>query len=245
MRTALVLTGLTAVLALATGVAPHGRPAPTPQDSAEGFWIAAMPSGVNVKWAILDGGDTWGIYESEGTVLGAFHGQTRSANGALLGNGLAYDIPSGTVGSTSFSGAYIARQTLSLTTEFGMTIHARYVPAYETPANPAVLAGRYSGEGLSSHRPVIGMQLQVADDGRFVMTSSGHCAASGSARPRPGGKNIFNVSMHFSGAGCPLGDGVSAEGIAHVGAESGELFMLALNAARTDGWLFLAQRHSD
>lgn len=242
MRTALVLTSLATALTLTTGAALRDEAPGAAADTAEGFWIATMPSGVNVKWAILDGGDTWGIYEAQGTILGAFHGLTRSANGALLGSGQAYDIPSGNVGATRFTGSYIPRQAISLTTAFGVTVNGRYAPTYDEPADPAALTGRYAGEGLSSRRPVIGMQMQVAGDGAFIMTSREDCAASGTARPRAGGKNIFDVSMHFAGSACPLGDGVQADGIAHVGAASGELFVLALNAARTDGWLFLAQR---
>ena len=227
------------------GFAGRDAAQPDTPDTAEGFWIAALPSGINVKWAILDNGETWGIYEGQGTILGAFHGQTRSANGALLGSGQAYDIPSGTVGATRFTGSYIPRQAISLTTAFGMTLSGRYAPTYDEPADPATLTGRYAGEGLSSRQPVIGLQMQVAGDGAFVMTSRGDCAASGTAYPRTGGKNIFDVRMHFAGSACPLGDGVRADGIAHIGTNSGELFMLALNAARTDGWLFLAQRQRD
>ena len=245
MRTALVFTSLVTVLALPTGAARRDDALVAAADTAEGFWVATMPSGVNVKWAILDGGDTWGLYEAQGTILGAFHGMTRSANGALLGSGRAYDIPSGQVGSTRYTGSYLPRQAISLTTDFGLTVSGRYAPSYDEPADPAALAGRYTGEGLSSRRPVIGLQMRVAGDGAFVMTSREDCAASGTARPRAGGKAIFDVSMYFAGSGCPLGDGVRADGIAHLGTASGELFVLALNAARTDGWLYLAQRQPD
>lgn len=249
MHRSLLLHALCATVLLLAGppAGSTGRGAPpigTP-DTAEGFWVATMPSGVNIKWAILDDGDTWGIYDAQGTILGAFHGLTRSANGALLGSGRAYDIPSGTVGATRYTGSYIPRQAISLTTAFGLTVNGRYAPTYDEPADPAALAGRYAGEGLSSRQPVIGLQMQVAGDGAFVMTSRENCAASGTARPRAGGKAIFDVSMYFAGSGCPLGDGVRAEGIAHLGTASGELFMLALNAARTDGWLYLAQRQPD
>jgi hypothetical protein len=240
---------LTALLACCTavggGVAAASRgdtPAQTPADSAEGFWFATRPDGINVKWAILDGGESWGIYEAQGTILGAFHGHTHAANGALHGSGLAFDIPSNTLGATTFTGSYIPGQAISLTTAFGATVFGRYVPGYDQPARLAELAGPYAGDGLSSRSPVIGMALRVAPDGAFVMTSPAGCAASGRATPRPGGKAVFDVQLRFAGQACPFGDGASATGIAHVSTASGELFMLAMNAAKTDGWLYLGAR---
>ena len=214
-------------------------------DSAEGFWMATMPSGINVKWAILDDGETWGIYEAQGTVLGAFHGATRSANGALHGSGRAFDIPSNTVGATSLTGSYIARQAITLTTAFGGQVNGRYASGYDQPARLTDLQGRYAGDALGSRGPVIGMALSVASDGAFVMTSPDGCAASGTATPRPGGKAVFDVHLRFAGSACALGDGATANGIAHVSAASGELFVLAMNAAKTDGWLYLGARSAE
>ena len=234
---AMALPGLPARAATADAAAAPGH------DSAEGFWIATQPNGVNVKWVILDNGESWGIYEAQGTILGAFHGTIRAARGALYGSGLAFDIPSHSVGATHYTGSYIPRQTLSLTTAFGATVHSRYVPGYDQPAHLTDLQGRYRGDGLSSRSPVIDMAMSVAADGAFVMTSTEDCAASGRATPRPGGKAVFDVQLRFAGSACALGDGASASGVAHVSATSGELFVLAMNEARTDGWLFLAQRH--
>ena len=37
-------------------------------------------------------------------------------------------------------------------------------------------------------------------------------------------------------------DGATANGIAHVSTANGELFVLAMNEAKTDGWLYLGRR---
>lgn len=242
MRTALVITCVAASLAFGASAANPDSASTDPGDSAEGFWVATTPTGINVKWAILDNGETWGIYDAQGTILGAFHGTTHSANGALHGSGRAFDIPSATVGATTHTGSYIARQTITLTTAFGAQISGRYVPGYDQPASLAALQGRYGGEGLGSRGPVIGMALSVETDGSFVMTSREDCAASGRIHPRPGGKAVFNIRLRFAGSACALGDGTTASGVAHVSSESGELFVLALNDAKTDGWLYLGSR---
>lgn len=237
-----LLASLLLAAPLTGGAASRDGAEPSTRDSAEGFWVARTPEGINVKWAILDGGETWGIYEAQGTILGAFHGTTRASNGALYGSGLAYDIPSGTLGATDYTGSYTARQSISLTTHFGATVSGYYASGYDQPARLSVLQGAYDGDGLSSRQPVIGMTLQVAADGAFVMTSHEDCAASGQATPRPGGKAVFHVQLRFAGSACPFGDGATASGIAHVSASSGELFVLAMNEAKTDGWLYLGAR---
>lgn len=213
--------------------------------SAEGFWVARMPNGVAVKWSILDGGETWGIYESEGTILGAFHGTTHSTEGALHGTGRVFDIPSRTVGAASYTGTYFRRQTITVTTSFGASFEGRYATSYEQPAVLSALAGRYSGEGLNSRSEVQGMDLRFAPDGALTGLAGEGCRASGQALPRPGGKNIFNLSLRFEGPACALGDGASVAGIAHVSTASGELFVLAMDEAKTDGWLYLGQRTAD
>jgi hypothetical protein len=241
--TALATALVTGQPAGATGAVPTAASAAG--DSAEGFWVAATPSGIQVKWAILEDGETWGIYEAQGTVLGAFHGVTRSAGGALFGSGSAFDIPSASVGATTHTGSYTARQTITLTTAFGVQISGRYAPGYDQPASLAALQGRFGGESLGSRGPVVAMALSVAPDGAFVMTSREDCAASGQLTPRPGGKAVFNIRLRFAGQACALGDGASASGVAHVSEASGELFVLALNDAKTDGWLYLGARTTD
>jgi hypothetical protein len=246
-KTLLALTVLTAALCgspHATAASPEAA-ASGAAASAEGFWVASLPSGINVKWAVLDDGETWGIYEAQGTVLGAFHGITRSAAGALYGSGSAFDIPSASVGATTLTGSYIARQTITLSTAFGAQISGRYAPSYDQPASLPTLQGRYGGEGLGSRGPVLGMALSVAPGGAFVMTSNEDCAASGTLSPRPGGKAVFNIRLRFAGRACALGDGATASGVAHLSAASGELVVLALNEAKTDGWLYLGTRSPD
>jgi hypothetical protein len=239
----LTLLALTTALCLgAAAAASREEAASNTGDSAEGFWVATTPSGVHVKWGVLDNGDTWGIYDLDGTILGAFHGSTRSSQGVLHGTGQAFDIPSRTVHETSFTGTYVPRQAISITTSRGVGFSGRYVVGYDQPARLSELAGRFSGEGLSSLSPVRTMGLNVAASGAVALSSDHGCTASGTASPSPNGKNVFTMALQFSGRGCALGHGTTVSGIAHFSTASGELFVLAMNAARTDGWLYLGAR---
>ncbi|MDP2093934.1 MAG: hypothetical protein Q8K50_08600 [Hydrogenophaga sp.] len=238
----LTLLTLTTVFCLGAVAASRDEAGANTGDSAEGFWVATAPSGVHVKWGVLDNGDTWGLYDREGTILGAFHGSTRSSQGVLHGTGQAFDIPSRTVGATSFTGTYVPRQAISITTSHGVGFSGRYVAGYDQPARLSELAGRFDGEGLSSLSPVHSMGLRVDASGAVALSSDHGCTASGTATPRPGGKNVFNMALQFAGSGCALGHGTTVSGIAHFSTASGELFVLAMNAARTDGWLYLGAR---
>ncbi|MDP1895932.1 MAG: hypothetical protein Q8K87_17620 [Hydrogenophaga sp.] len=231
----LTLLTLTTVFCLGAVAASRDEAGSNIGDSAEGFWVATAPSGVHVKWGVLDNGDTWGLYDREGTILGAFHGSTRSSQGVLHGTGQAFDIPSRTVGATSFTGTYVPRQAISITTSHGVGFSGRYVAGYDQPARLSELAGRFDGEGLSSLSPVHSMGLRVDASGAVALSSDHGCTAT----PRPGGKNVFNMALQFAGSGCALGHGTTVSGIAHFSTASGELFVLAMNAARTDGWLYL------
>ena len=162
------------------------------------------------------------------------------------GSGRAFDIPSNTVGATTHTGSYIARQAITLTTAFGAQISGRYAPSYEQPARLADLRGRYAGDALGSRGPVIGMALSVASDGAFVMTSPEGCAASGTATPRPGGKAVFNLATAlWPAAPAPWATAPPPTASPTFSAASGELFVLAMNAAKTDGWLYLGTRTAD
>jgi len=241
----LTLLTLTASCCLGAAAASLDHAGSSSGDSAEGFWVATTSSGLNVKWGILDNGDTWGIYDLEGTILGAFHGNTRSSQGLLHGTGLAMDIPSRTLNASSFTGTYVPRQAISITAASGAGFSGRYVAAYDQPANLTDLAGHFSGEGLSSLSQVQDMRLRISSSGAVAMASSEGCTASGSATPRPGGKNIFNVHLRFAGDTCTLGSGAAVSGIAHFSTVGRELFVLAMNETRTDGWLFLGARSEE
>jgi hypothetical protein len=241
---ALIFFSLAAALSLGAGAV--GREASNTREGmdAQGFWVASTPAGVAVKWGILDNGETWGIYEAqaERTILGAFHGQTRSANGVLHGTGQAFDIPTRTIGEASYTGTYLAKTAISITTSSGLGFSGHYVAGYDQPASLSALAGDFGGEALSARSPVQDMGLHVSGSGAMSFHSPQGCTASGTATPRPGGKNVFNVALRFAGAACALGDGASVSGVAHHSQGSGELFVLAMNESETDGWMYLGWR---
>jgi hypothetical protein len=68
------------------------------------------------------------------------------------------------------------------------------------------------------------------------------CSAAGTATPRPSGKNIFNVTVTFTGSNCALGNGASTSGVAYYDAATRRVLVMAMNAAKSDGFIYLGQK---
>lgn len=103
---------------------------------------------------------------------------------------------------------------------------------YGSPAEIATIAGIWSLTDLRGET----VSLSIGADGAFTATSGG-CTFSGSATPRPSGKDVFNVSMTFGPAPCDL-PGQSATGIAiaYPTASGGtQLVVSAIDGTRTYG----------
>ena len=60
--------------------------------------------------------------------------------------------------------------------------------------------------------------------------------------PRPSGKNIFNVSVTFTGTNCALGNGTVTTGVGYYDMDTKRLLVLALNAAKTDGFIYIGSK---
>jgi hypothetical protein len=83
--------------------------------------------------------------------------------------------------------------------------------------------------------------LDIRASGAVTVVGVG-CNASGTVKPRASGKNIFDLSISFSGSSCALGAGTVATGIAYYNALTHQVLMLALNALNTDGFIYLGTK---
>ena len=206
--------GLTVLLAACGGGGGDSAPAvatpvaPIPVASAEGFWEGTASTGNVVSLAVLETGETWGVYSSSGAIVGALFGNTTSLNGSSLsGSGTDFNIPSRTVGAGTYSGTFSANSTIRVATSSGSTFSGTYVPAYDQPASIAALAGSFSGQGVSGSSPVQNASIIVSASSNITVPATLGCSASGTVAPRPGGKNIYNLTVTFAGSTCALGNG--------------------------------------
>lgn len=214
--------------------------------SAEGFWYGQTSEGVPVSLAILEDGSTWGLYADDGSfsgyvALGALVGTTRAEGNRLSGEGKEFDLIYGGVEQGDFAGTFTPRDSMSVELSGGQTFSAEYDDDYDRPASLTELEGTYSGRaatGLGWQ----GVAIDVSSSGQIVMDADASgCSATGQATPRPSGKNVFDLSVTFSGSSCALGDGGTVSGIAYPNTEDDVLLAMALNSDETDGFVYIGE----
>ncbi|MDR3454969.1 MAG: hypothetical protein P4L96_19575 [Rhodoferax sp.] len=188
---------------------------------------------------VLENGETWGIATQTGTnpSAGALYGNTTSSGTTLSGTGSQFNLVSGTVTSASYAGTFVAKSSITVNLSDGSTFNGTYNPEYDQPASLAALAGTFSGGGLTRNSSAL-VSVTVDPSGAITVPISQGCSASGTATPRPSGKNVFNVTVTFNGTSCALGDGTSTSGIALYESTSRSLLLWALNGATSDGFIF-------
>ena len=235
-----------AVIALAAALTACGgggddNPAKS-AGAAEGFWSGPASSGVDVSVAVLENGETWAVYESGGSIVGAING-TLTINGAnFTGSGKDFDLIDGSVVQGTFTGAAIAKTSLSISTSSGATVNTVYEAAYDQPATLASIAGTFAGSGVSATTSAQSISLTISPTGALTIPGTAGCSAAGTVAPRASGKNVFNLSITFTGANCAIGNGVTTTGIAVYNTTTGSLIALALNSAKSDGVIYLGSK---
>jgi hypothetical protein len=178
--------------------------------TAEGFWTGTASTGPQVQLVILENGESWGFYTSQGSLIGALYGNTNSSGTSVSGSGL--DFYNGTANAGTYSGIFSAKNTLNLSLRSGTststsTFAGKYSAAYDQPALLSNLAGTYAG---------------------YALTASG--------------KNIFDIRLTYTGSFCALGNGTVTNGIAYFDTSTKQVAVLALNASKTDGFVYAGVR---
>lgn len=231
-----------AVLLAACGGGGDSASSTAPTVTAEGFWEGPASTGVTAALAVLETGETWGVYTSSGSIVGALYGTTTSSGTTLSGSGKDFNIPSRTVGSGTYSGTFVAKSSINVATSTGSTFSGAYKAAYEQPASLAAVAGTFVGTGVSGASPVQTVSVTISPSGSITVPGTLGCSAAGTATPRASGKNIFDVTMTFTGTACALGNGASTTGITYYDATTGQILVMAMNAAKSDGFIYVGQR---
>ena len=139
----------------------------------------------------------------------------------------------------NFTGSFQPKNNLNIQVTNGPTWPMGYVPTYDQPASLASIAGTYSGTGVT-YSSIQTAAITISPSGTVTMPAVGGCSASGSALPRPTGKNVFDVNVTFSGSSCALGNGTTVRGIGIYA--DGTLVAEALNGSKTDGFFYIATK---
>lgn len=211
---------------------------PTPGTTAEGIWCSSLVNG-----AILGDGTYLFLYQAPGsdTTVGFVQGNGVSVKSQFnTANARDFNFAGLGVRNASFAGTYIPRATLSgmMSTAYGNANFATaYDSRYEQPADLSAAAGRYSGLAASAttFAGQLGTHVTLSASGDLSGTW-GTCSFVGTVAPH-GSVNSFDLSLAFQGGSCVFGTS-SLSGSAYYDPVEHGLFLMAINASRTDGFLF-------
>ena len=235
---------LSLLAALLVGCGGGGGGSAPVSGSAEGFWNGTATGGYTTSIAVLDNGETWGLYGSGGSLAGALYGQTVVNGTALSGTGTSFNFVTRTSGTGSYSGTVTAKSSLSLTSG-ATTFAASYDSTYDQAATLSALAGTYTGYALTGTIAAQTTTVTVTSGGLIsssYVSGNLSCSTSGTATPRAGGKNVYNVQLTFTGNYCALGNGTTVSGVGTFNAPNKQVIVMTLNGGKTDGLMFVGQR---
>jgi hypothetical protein len=169
----------------------------------QGFWTGPSPAGYTVSTVILETGEAWGIYSSGSTVYGALYGNTTTNGNTATVTGTDFNFVAGTSTPGTLTGPITAKSSMTLSNVNG-TIPLTYQSSYDTAASSAGPIGTWSFVGRSSHYSLIPASITINSSGNFTLSQT-NCTTSGSIVPRPGGKNVYNLTLTSVGTGCAAG----------------------------------------
>ncbi|MDP9109313.1 MAG: hypothetical protein M3N23_09630 [Pseudomonadota bacterium] len=161
------------------------------------------------------------------------NGNATGGNGSLAAtNTVNYDSVGHKVSQVPvLSASYVAKKSLNglVSDSAGNngSFTTTYNAAYDSAATVGALTGAYHGTAATVSGYLPGT-LTIAADGAIagsVVNTSATCNFTGSAVPRPTGKNLFNLTINF-GSGCTL-VGKTTTGVATVAFSNG---VVSLNA---------------
>src|SRR4051812_36868678 len=178
--------------------------------AVEGLWTGALPLAPSTVLAVLENGETWSYYSGP-NAYGVMHGTTTATGTALSSDLTDYDLLADVQFQVHLTGTATPRTTFDSTAANGARIVLAYSAAYDRPASAADLAGTYQLDTRAGSSIFKGA-LTINAAGGFTLVDNG-CTATGSAVPRPTGKNVFNLAVLLTGANCVLGNGSVASGV--------------------------------
>lgn len=202
----------------------------------QGFWTGPTSAGNTVNAVVLDNGETWGVYSSGSTIVGALYGTTTVSGSTATISGSDFNFLTNSGAQGVMSGPITAKSSMSLTSSGGtVTSSLTYSSTYETAASSAGVAGTWSYVGRSRGYSLIPANITIDGSGNFTLSQI-NCATSGTIVPRAGGKNVYNITLTAVGSGCAAGQS-TLTGVTYLDTSvtPNKFLALALNTNKDDG----------
>jgi hypothetical protein len=218
---------------------------PAAVQSAEGFWIGKTANGTTVNLAVLENGETWGLYGNANSLVGALYGKSSVTGSTISGSGTGFNFVTRVAGNGTYTGTVSSKGNINLSVSDGTQFTGSYDASYEQPATLASYAGTYTGLAVTG--TIAPQTTTVVIDATGNLSSSAvsgslSCTTSGTVTPRASGKNVADLHLTFTGNYCALGNGTTVTGVATYSSATRQVIAMGLNAAKTDGLIFVGTR---
>ena len=241
------LTSLTAAIILSAcgGGGGDGPAVNAVSQSAEGFWVGTTANGTAVNLAILENGETWGLYGTSTGVVGALYGNSSVSGSTLSGSGTGFNFVTHLAGNGTYTGSVTSKANISISVSDGTQFTGTYDAGYDQPASITSFAGTYPGLAVTGAIAPQASTVVIDANGNVsssFVSGSLICTTTGTATPRPSGKNVVNLQLTFTGNSCALGNGTTVTGVATYNPTSRQVIAMGLNAGKTDGLIFIGTK---
>jgi hypothetical protein len=218
---------------------------PAASGTAEGFWSGTASNGNSVGIFVLENSETWGIYTRNGFIQGALFGTSTGTGSNFSASGTDFNLLQWSSSVGSYTGSVVPKSTINAVSNLGVSISLAYDADYEQAASLQAVAGNYSLSGVSAFGGGTNIPFIISAQGVANAGQDG-CSASGTVLPRPGGKNVYNISLTFSSSGgnCAFGNGATASGIFLLDTTviPNAVVTLALTPNKQDGFIGVGEK---
>jgi len=209
----------------------------------QGFWTGPASSGYTVNAAVLESGETWGVYSSGSTIYGALYGTTTTSGNTVSIRGTDFNFLTNSSSTGNLTGPITAKSSMSLSGS-GATVPLTYQSSYDTPATAEEVTGTWSFIGRSGLYTLEPSTITINNAGAFTLSQTG-CVTTGSVIPRPGGKNVYNLTLSAIGVNCVAGQSVMS-GVVYLDTTvtPNKFLSLALTPSKTDGLVVIGTKQA-
>lgn len=237
---------------------PPVNPDLPPVYPPEGMWVGTTSTGRSVYGFLLNTTEYWVLYSSQlnpDVIAGAIQGTSKiTFIGPLVGaspsGGLEstdakdFNLEGAGILDATISANYVALQSFNGTVFYtnppsSGTFATTYDQRWNLTPTLASLAGSFTGAAavLGGSEPTT---LTITDTGNISGTGTSGCTFTGTAAPHVRG-NVFDVSVTFGGGACSNGTD-TVTGIGYYDIATKRLWGMALNATRSNGFIFAGSK---
>lgn len=221
---------------------------PPSATSAEGLWNGTTNTGRSVAGLVLDDGTYWFLYSQVGNpnvLAGLVQGNGSSQAGAFTSsNTKDFNSEDPAILDATLAGSYVEKQSLSGTVTYVLggqtTFTSTYDTDYDLTPDVNLVVGTYTGTGSTATAGASETVTVTLSTSSIAGFTANGCLFTGSFVPRSSG-NAYNVSVTFQGGVCSNGTN-TVDGVAFFDAGTKTLSSAALNATRTNGFVFIGTK---